>query len=305
MPNALAAIAAGALFAALLPAQNEPPKPSPDGDAPKAARGVEEMLAKYHPQKGAVKVGTKADVKLGDGWLWLDRADGQQFLVSLGNQRSPEVLGVAIPPDFARGGTFAVYTYDDEGHVHDDDVPDYDALLADMKESTVEQSKARKQAGYEAVTLIGWAEPPHYDKEQHKLYWAERLSFEGNDGDTLNYNVRVLGRAGHLVVRGVGDIDQLSEVAAHSKTLLQITEFVEGQRYTDFDPAYDKVAAYGIGGLIAGKIALKIGLLAKLGGLLKLAIKPLIAGVVILGAFLAKLFRGKKKKEEGQSASPA
>src|SRR5436190_1477248 len=90
----------------------------------------------------------------------------------------------------------------------DDDVPDYDSLLADMKESTAEGSKERKKAGYAGVTLIGWAEPPHYDAAQHKLYWAERLRFEGNDGDTLNYNVRVLGRSGHLVVNGVGDIDQ-------------------------------------------------------------------------------------------------
>ncbi|HZN38431.1 MAG TPA: DUF2167 domain-containing protein [Planctomycetota bacterium] len=288
--------AASVLFAALLTAQNDPPKPQPS---------AEQMLAKYHPQKGTVKVGGVAEVKFGDGWLWLDRADGQKFLRDRGNLRDPSVLGVAIPPDFAEDATFAVYSYDDEGHVHDDEQPDYDELLADMKAGAEEQTKELKKAGRGGVRLIGWAEPPHYDKVQHKLYWAERLHFDEHEGDTLNYNVRVLGRSGHLVVNGVGGIEQLAQVAAHSKTLLAATEFIEGKRYTDFDPAYDKVAAYGIGGLIAGKVALKIGLFAKLGLLLKGLIKPILVGLVIIGGLLVRLFRGRKQGEQEQPATPA
>lgn len=309
MFHAFVVAAASALLVALLPAQNGRPAPSgetemPEAVMPETAPSAEEMLAKYRPQRGSVKVGGVAEVKLGDDWLWLDRGNGQNFLADIGNRRDPAVLGVAIPPDFADSGTFAVYTYAEEGHVADVEEPDYDALLADMKDAAVEQSKEMKKAGLGGVSLIGWAEPPHYDKAQHKLYWAERLHFDANDGDTLNYNVRVLGRTGHLVVNGVGDIGQLEEVAAHSKTLLEATEFVEGKRYADFDPAYDKVAAYGIGGLIAGKMAMKVGLFAKLAIFLKAFIKPLLVGVAILGAFLVKLFRGKKKDEE-QSATPA
>src|SRR5688572_1830047 len=222
MSHAIATVAASVFFVALLPAQNET-DPAPAGETNVS---VEQMLAKYHPRSGTAKVGNVAEVKLGEDWLWLAGADGQNFLADIGNQRSPEVLGVAIPPDFADGGTFAVYTYDDEGHVHDDEQPDYDALLADMKASAVEQSKEMKKAGLGGVKLLGWAEPPHYDKAQHKLYWAERLRFDHADGDTLNYNVRVLGRTGYLVVRGVGDIAQLEQVAEHNKTLLEATEFV-------------------------------------------------------------------------------
>ncbi|HZN38920.1 MAG TPA: DUF2167 domain-containing protein [Planctomycetota bacterium] len=259
------------------------------------------MLDRYHPVEGTVKIGTVAEAKLTAGWLFLSGADARKFLTDLGNQPGPQVLGVAMPPDFAESKVFAVYSYADEGHVEDDENPDYDALLAEMQESAKESSTQRKKAGLGGVELWGWAEPPHYDKEQHKLYWAEKLKFEENQGLTLNYNVRVLGRTGHLVVNGVGDLDQLELVANHSKELLTVTEFLPGQRYENFDPQYDKVAAYGIGGLIAGKVALKAGLFAKLAVLLKVALKPILVGVAVLGGMIWKVLGGRKKQQEAQT----
>ena len=41
-------------------------------------------------------------------------------------------------------------------------------------------------------------------------------------------------------------------------------EFDDGNRYSDFNPDIDTVAAYGIGGLIAGKLAAKAGIFALL-----------------------------------------
>jgi uncharacterized membrane-anchored protein len=41
-----------------------------------------------------------------------------------------------------------------------------------------------------------------------------------------------------------------------------LSKFTQGSRYTDYVPSTDKVAAYGIGGLIAGGIAQKLGLFA-------------------------------------------
>jgi len=278
-------LAFASLFVSPILAQ-ESPAPEP--------KTVKEALQKYTPVEGTAKIGTVAEVKLGDGWLFLPSIQGRRFLKDIGNEDDPTVLGVAVPPDFLESSVFAVYSYEDEGHVADDEQPDYDELLAEMKESTAESSKERRAHGHPGVELIGWAEPPHYDKAQHKLYWAKTLKFDDNEGLTLNYNVRILGRTGHLVVTGVGGIEQLSLVAAHDKQLLETTNFVAGQRYEDFDPAYDKVAAYGIGGLIAGKMALKVGLFAKLAALLKVAIKPILVGLVLIGGVVAKLFSRKK-----------
>src|SRR5262245_56264858 len=170
-----------------------------------------------------------------------------------------------------------------------------------MKEGAVAQSAARKQAGLSGVALLGWAEQPHYDREQHKLYWAEKLKFDDSAGMTLNYNVRVLGRRGHLVMKGVGGIDQLPLVAENCKQLLTVTDFVAGESYGDFDPDLDKVAAYGIGGLIAGSLAAKAGLFAKLLVLLKVAIKPIIAGAIVGGGVISRVF-GRKKQQQAKPA---
>lgn len=278
--------------AAKLPATPKEPAAAPQEPAPTA----KQSLAKFHPQEGTVAIGTMAEAKLGAGWLWLGGEDGRKFLRQIGNQPGPSTLGVAIPPDFADSEVFAVYSYADDGHVDDDEAPDYDQLLTDMKESAVEQSKERQKAGLGTVALLGWAEPPHYEKAQHKLYWAEKLQFSESDGLVLNYNVRVLGRSGHLVVNGVGGIEQLGLVAQHSKELLQVTEFKDGQRYEQFDANYDKVATYGLGGLIAGGVAAKAGLFAKLAVLLKVAIKPILIGLAVLGGAIAKVFGGRKAR---------
>ena len=61
-------------------------------------------------------------------------------------------------------------------------------------------NEEREKQGFERVTLIGWAEPPSYDAAAHKLYWAKELAFADNPDHTLNYNIRVLGRRGVLVL---------------------------------------------------------------------------------------------------------
>lgn len=273
----------------------EKPADKPQDPAPTLT--LKESLAAYHPDEGTAKVGSYAEVKLGAGWLWLKSKDAQKFLREMDNPADDSILGIALPPDFADSGMFAVYTYDDEGHVDDSEEPDYAELLAQMQEETKASAAYRREAKLPTVELLGWAEPPHYDKAQRKLYWAKKLQFEGNEGVTLNYNVRVLGRAGTLEINGVGDLEQLKEVAAHCKTLLAVTDFVDGQRYTDFNPSVDKVVAGGIGALIAGKMAVKVGLFAKLLGVLKVAIKPILVGLVLIGGFLVKLFTGRKKPD--------
>jgi uncharacterized membrane-anchored protein len=263
---------------------------------------LKQMFAKFHPTEGTAKIGTMAEAKLPEGWLFLAGEDGRRFLRELGNRPGPATLGVAIPPDFEDSDVFAVYSYSDEGHVDDSETPDYSQLLVDMKEAAQAQSEERKKAGLGTVELLGWAEPPHYDKAQHKLFWAEKLKFGDGEGLTLNYNVRVLGRAGHLVVQGVGGMEQLAEVAARNQELLRVTEFVSGQRYEEFNADYDKVATYGIGGLIAGGIAAKAGLFAKLALLLKVALKPILVGLCVIGAGIAKIFTGRKKEPQAPSA---
>lgn len=282
---ALGLFATMPVTAAGLPQQPDGAAKTPPAEAPSPA------------PPSTVKIGSVAELRLSDGWTYLDGKEGQTFLEQLGNPPDDSVLGVAVSPDHEETGVFSVFFYEDDGHVDDEETPDYDELLAQMQASAEEEGKARRKAGFEGLKLLGWAEPPHYDRATHKLYWAERLLFDGTEGETLNYNVRVLGRTGHLIVRGVGSVELLPVVAAHQQRLLENTDFVAGKRYEDFDPAYDKVAAYGIGALIAGKVAAKAGLL-------KLLIKPFVVLVAVVGGYVARLF-GRKKRQDAPPAPAA
>ena len=98
--------------------------------------------------------------------------------------------------------------YSEDGYVKDSDASkiNYDDLLKKMQKGLAGENPERRKQGYPAITLVGWAAPPHYDAETHKLYWAKDLKFEGTDGDTLNYNIRMLGRKGVLELNAVADV---------------------------------------------------------------------------------------------------
>ena len=78
-----------------------------------------------------------------------------------------------------------------------------------------------------------------------------------------------------------------------SKKLLEGFAYLPGSKYAEWRTG-DKVAQYGLTGLITGGLvvaAAKSGLLAKLGMLIAKFLKPIIIGVVALGAGIAKFFR--------------
>ena len=138
---------------------------------------------------------------------------------------------------------------------------------------------------------------PFYDSENKKLYWAKELKFEDSEINTLNYNIRILGRKGYLNLNAIGDMTILNEFKGDVDQIFASVSFKEGSTYREFNPSIDKIAAYGIGGLIAGKVLLKVGLLAKLGILLAKFWKILLVAIVAIGAGI-KRFMGVKKEEE-------
>ena len=265
---------------------------------------VEEFLASLDFQKGTITLpGGVADLILPEGFHYLSPEDTERVLVTAwGNPPGNETLGMLItgPEDIlAEDSWAAVIGYEEDGYVPDEDADsiDYAEMLANMQASSRESNAARIEAGYDEVELVGWAATPRYDKTANKLYWAKELRFGEIPVNTLNYNVRILGRQGVLVLNLVATMPQLQEIEAAIPTVLAMTNFNPGYRYSDFDPGVDKVAAYGIGALIAGQLAAKAGLFAKLGVLL-LALKKFWIFVIIgLGAFFVRVFRRGRSKE--------
>ena len=251
----------------------------------------------FNYQTGNIELpNKKATLHLGGNYRYLDAAETSKLLVAWGNPPDDSTEGAIVANDvepLSDEGWAVILTYVDEGHVDDSDAAeiDYDDLLKDMKEGTEEQNEARKQAGYGAIQLVGWAEKPHYDSAAKKLYWAQDLKFEGSSGNTLNYDVRVLGREGILSMLAVASMDQLQQVRSDMKPLIEVAEFNEGHRYADFNSKTDRMAEYGLGALIAGGVAAKMGLFAKLGILLLSLKKGLVFILAGAGALAAKLFK--------------
>jgi uncharacterized membrane-anchored protein len=266
------------------------------------ANDAEKLVQSLRFQTGKWNVSeANATVDVTGDYRYLGAADARKVVEDLwGNPPDSSVLGLIMPKDMSPidDGSFAVIlSMDDSGYVKDEEAKsmDFSKMLKDMQESTRDGNKERQRQGYGSLELVGWAEPPHYDASSNKLYWAKELIFNGDSNHTLNYDVRILGRKGVLVMSGISGMPQLSQVSAAMQDVLKATEFNAGSRYADFNPSTDKVAAYWIGALIVGSLAAKAGLFAKLFGVLAAFWKVIAVGVVGAGASIKKFFGGKDK----------
>ena len=286
----------------------------PVGDSLNYAQALElyqaytdSLLATFHYEMGLIHLKDDlATIQVPSGFKYLNGQDAERVLTDLWgnppNEEADRSLGMLFPEESnpLDDHSYAIdITYSEEGYIEDEDADeiDYDDLLDEMKEQTKETNDYRLQQGYESVELIGWASEPYYDQVQKKLHWAKELKFGEMEDHTLNYNIRVLGRRGYLQLNVIGGMDVLESVKENIDEILPSVEFKDGNRYSDFDPGIDKVAAYGLTGLIAGKLLAKAGLLAKFGIVFAKFWKVIMVAFVALGAGIKKFFAGKKGDE--------
>lgn len=240
-----------------------------------------------------------ATINLPTNFHYLSPDDSEKLLVEgWGNPPGNKTLGMILPTEtspLSDSGWGVVITYTEDGHVKDEDADkiDYTSLLEDMKKESEEANKERVKEGYRAMHLVGWAEPPRYDKQARKLFWAKEYSGEQQGENSLNYNIRVLGRKGVLVLNAVAGMKQISQIKNEMPSILAVTEFTDGNRYADFDAKNDHLAEYGLAALVAGGVAAKLGFFAKLGVMLLALKKFIIIGFFAVAAFVKKLFSKK------------
>lgn len=283
-----------------IPVQTNSAQPSDDSES--ATQSFERQL---HFRSGTITLSNQlVKLELGDKYRYLDAADARKVIVDLwGNppDSAAEVLGMIVPANshFDEADFWgAVIQYKEDGHVSDEDARDinYDQLLQQMKQASDEDDKRRRAAGYEGMALIGWAVPPHYDAGRHVMHWAKE--FKGDKGDkVMNYDVRVLGRKGVLSLLVVADPQQIDSLREAINDLPQVAQYTSGNRYADFDKSNDKMASYGLAALVAGgtaAAAAKAGKLALLAVFLKKGWVLLLAGLVAMRNFFARLFGGGK-----------
>jgi len=282
-------------------AESEDPAAPDSEDAD--ATADEPQLPELNYETGVILLPNKvATLTLTDRYRYLNPRETEKMLVAWGNPPGHKTLGAVVPAElspFEEGGWAVIVTYLDDGHVDDADAKkiDYKDVLEDMQDGTREDNEERQKAGYESIELVGWAEQPHYDESSRKLFWAREIKFGESAENTLNYDVRVLGREGVLSMNAVANMPQLDHVRSDMQDLLQVAAFNEGYRYEEYDSSTDRAAAYGIGALVAGGLAAKAGLFAKLGVMLLAFKKFFILAIAAIGGFLAKIFKRKAPAE--------
>jgi uncharacterized membrane-anchored protein len=257
---------------------------------------AQKFVESLNYQDGAVALGSGGvRLEVPSGFYFLSAQDARRVVVDAWKNpptAAEHVLGMIMPSDKTPldDAWGAVITYDEDGYVSDEDAAgiDYASLLKDMQESTTQANGERVKQGFPSIRLVGWASPPFYDRTSHKLHWAKELEFDDSPQHTLNYDVRALGRKGVLKINFVAGMNQLEEIKGVIPAVMAMPQFEAGSRYQDYVPGVDKIAAYGIGGLIAGKLLAKAGILAIALAFLK---KGFVIVLVALGAALGGLRR--------------
>ena len=257
-------------------------------------------IAGIQYQSGEISlIDGKAKIQLSPDFQFLDSANARKVLVDIWHNPpgAGSVTGMIVPKgiNFLDQDSWAVILqWKDEGYVKDSEFEtiDFNKMLKELKEGSIEASKEREKAGYGKMELAGWAAQPHYDRTTHKLYYAKNYNTNG-PVQQLNYDIRILGRAGFFEMSILASTPQFAEIEAKAPAVLGMVDFTDGNRYTDYK-AGDRTAAYGIAALIAGGVAAKAGVFKVIALFAVKFAKVIFIGVAAIIAGISKLF-GRKK----------
>ncbi len=318
--GALALLALPPAFAAR-PGTASTPKAAPAAPAAAPAQPTEEEMrardealqARLHPRTGDIRLpGADAVLHLGQDYYFLSSEEARLVLTE-GWGNPPDSVNDVLGMVFPAGRKFyepdvwgAVITYQETGYVSDDDADsaDYAALLQQLQAAEPDLNQRRTAQGYPTQHLVGWAEPPAYNRATHSVIWAQNLQVSGARENTLNYDVRLLGRRGVLSLNMVTVMSQLGQTRQAAQRFAAHAEFTPGARYADHQ-AGDRIAEFGVGGLVAAGLgvaaAQKAGLLVVILAFLKKAGILIIAGIALLWAWLRRVFSRRREEEEARA----
>jgi uncharacterized membrane-anchored protein len=216
----------------------------------------------WTPGPAKVDVGESlAEVQLPESLAFTGAADARELLEAMGNPTDGSELAIVVPKAEDQDW-FIIFEWHAIGYVKDEekDEIDADAILASIREGTEEANEERAKRGLPALHVVGWAQPPAFDDRTKNLTWAT-IGRNDEGGESVNYNVRVLGREGVMSVTLVDDPKNLARAKPAVDEVLAAFSYKSGKRYAEWVPG-DKVSEYGAK---AGKLVVVV--LAGLGAL--------------------------------------
>ena len=244
-----------------------------------------------------ITISGNSTLSLPEGYVYLDERNTAKFEELNENLSSGKEVLVA-PKNLSWN---AYLTFEDEGYVKDDDKIDAPAILKTLQEATEDANDERRRRGWAEFHIAGWSIPPAYNKDTRRLEWATLLRAQG--GEAVNFFTKVLGRRGYTSIVLVSAPRDTTTAVAALNDVLKDYRFDAGETYSEWKPG-DKVAEYGLAGLIVGggvAAAVKTGLLKGAWKFLvaagAAAWKFLAAAAVAVAAAIKSFFKRKQAQQ--------
>ena len=208
-------------------------------------------------------------------------------------------------PDYSlmyiRSGADTIYIeHEGGGYVSIDDWKNVDTnvMIKELNDNAKTVAQDRKAKNLSYATKLSWVHKPQLDRQKNMVYYAYKVEWSDDDLSLESLSL-VLGKKGYTTVTFVTKYDEnisLATVSKRNKDKASTFIYDDGKMYSDFKTG-DKVAAVGIGALLAATLgvkALKPGLLIGLMLLLKKFWFILLLPFLAIG----KLFNNKSSKSK-------
>ncbi|MEO0345543.1 MAG: DUF2167 domain-containing protein [Pseudomonadota bacterium] len=177
---------------------------------------------------GTFDVSSRAEIDLPEGYDRLNAEDTAKLMALYENPTSTNEYYVA-PTDER---WFSVFSYDDTGHIKDDEEIDAGDLLSSIREGTEYSNRERRDRGWPEMTIVGWQSQPSYSDATNRLSWA--IIGESAGQQIVNYNTRLLGRTGVMSATLVAAPDELDTAIAEFETMLEGFRYKPGNLYAEY-----------------------------------------------------------------------
>ena len=159
--------------------------------------------------------------------------------------------------DNEKSYTINIAKFTNDGYIKGDDWDNVDAesFIKELKSGSEKANKERIKNGYATVEDITWHIKPSYNKELGYVFYSLLVKF--NDGsETYNSTAMVLGRKGYTDITFLFKDTIANVMPTEIDKVVKNFKYNQGSQYTDFKSG-DKIAAYGVGALVAGSLGIK------------------------------------------------
>ena len=240
--------------------------------------------------------GSNANINIYEGEMYLLGQDIEQYnWWAYGRYHRELVLKV-----FGIGYTYAIDKPTKDGYIKVEDWSDVspEELIKGVRDANKDQGD-----GLSYAKEIQWIYKPNLDKEKNLVNYSYKVVWN-DDIITMESKNIILGRGGHIdQIFVFSDLSNTKANADLAKAASSDTTFDAGFSYKDFK-AGDKVAAVGIGALVATSLGVKVLKGAKATGGILLLLNKLWWVILAPLAFIGTLFGGGDKEQPEENSQP-